>query len=506
MASRAVAAHHPPPASVTAPWWRGAVVYQVYPRSFQDSDGDGIGDLAGIAARLDHLVDLGVDALWLSPIHPSPLADYGYDVSDYLGIDPAYGTLADFDALVDAVHARGLRILMDLVPCHTSIQHPWFRDRPDRYVWAPGRDGGPPNNWRSAFGGPAWSLHPERGQWYLHSFYPEQADLDWRNPEVVAEMQRVVRFWLERGVDGYRVDAIDRLLKDPALRDDPPGTEPFGLPVGEDEHGRALVHSRNAPDVGTALAAIREAAGDALLVGEVYLPSASWRPYLEHLDAVFAFEVLHAPWEAGPLREAIQAAAAVRGRWETGAAWVLSNHDFGRLATRFGPENARAAALLLLALPGLSFAYQGDEIGLAEGPGGDPPHDRAGRDRHRHPMPWDGTPRGGFTGGEPWLPVVDPGACNVADQRDDPGSLLSLWRRLIALRRELGPGLRMLDVPAGMVAFARGEHVVAINTADAPLPAPARGRVVLETEPGALGDGAVGAHSGAVVWTDSAPG
>src|SRR5215218_890207 len=231
-------------------WPDQAVVYQIYPRSFQDSNGDGVGDLSGIRSRLDHLVGLGVDALWLSPIYPSPLADLGYDVCDYTDVDRVYGTLGDFDALLAVAHERGLRVLLDMVPCHTSIEHPWFREHPDWYIWADGRDGGPPNNWSSTFGGSAWSFDEERGRWYLHSFYPEQPDLDWRNPEVVDAMHGVLRFWLGRGVDGYRVDAIDRLLKDPELRDDPPATEPFGLPLRADEVKLALSNSRNHPDIG----------------------------------------------------------------------------------------------------------------------------------------------------------------------------------------------------------------------------------------------------------------
>jgi glycosidase len=459
------------------------VVYQIYPRSFQDSDGDGVGDLAGIAARLDHLTWLGVDALWMSPIYPSPNADFGYDVSDYTGIDPVYGDLADYDALVEAAHARGLRVLMDVVPCHTSIEHPWFREHPDWYIW---RDR--PNNWLSAFGGSAWA--PLNGRYYLHSFYPEQADLDWRNPEVVAAMQDVLRFWLERGADGYRVDAIDRLLKDAQLRDEPPATEPFGLPLTEEEAKLAHIYAGNAPDTGAALAKIREACGDALLIGEVYLPSTRWQPYTEYFDAVFAFELLHSPWEAAPLRAAIEATTR-----QPGAAWVMSNHDFGRLATRFGERNARAAALLLLTLPGPAFLYQGDEIGQAEGPRG-ARFDRAGRDRHRHPMQWDGD--GGFTTGEPWLPLVDPAERNVADQRDDPGSMLSLVRELIALRRELGDGFELLDSAEGVVAFRRGDHSVAINTTADELPAPLSGEPRMQTDPGALRDGRLAAHAGVV--------
>ena len=471
---------------MTAAWWRDAVIYQIYPRSFQDSDGDGVGDLPGIEARLDHLAWLGVDALWLSPIYPSPMHDFGYDVADYTDVDPVFGTLEDFDRLVAAARERGLRVLLDLVPCHTSIEHPWFREHPDWYIWAD-----EPNNWSSAFGGPAWSRL--NGRWYLHSFYPEQPDLDWRNPEVIAAMQAALRFWVERGVAGYRVDAIDRLLKDPELRDDPPATEPFGLPLRDDEARLALTHSRNAPDTSAALAHIREAVGDALLVGEVYLPSAKWQPYLEQLDAAFAFELLHASWDAERLR------AAIAGTTERpGAAWVLSNHDFGRLVTRFGAENARSAALVLLTLPGPAFLYQGDEIGLGDGPGGERVYDRAGRDRYRHPMQWDASPAGGFTSGEPWLPAVDPERTNVEAQRDDPRSTLSLVRDLVALRRVLGGALELVDAGPGVLAYMRGDHVVAVNTTAQERRAPAAGDVVLETEPGALRDGALAPHAGVV--------
>jgi glycosidase len=460
------------------------VIYQVYPRSFQDSNGDGVGDLAGIRSRLEHLAWLGVDALWMSPIYPSPMADFGYDVSDYTDVDPVFGDLAEFDRLTEEAHARGLAVLMDIVPCHTSIEHPWFREHPDWYIWAE-----EPNNWIAAFGGSAWA--PRDGRYYLHSFYPEQADLDWRNPEVVAAMQDALRFWLERGADGYRIDAIDRLLKDPELRDDPPASQPFGLPLREDEAKLALVNSRNAPDTGAALAKIREACGDSFLVGEVYLPSARWQPYSDYFDAVFAFELLHSSWDARLLRAAIEATTR-----QPGAAWVMSNHDFGRLTTRFGEENARAAALLLLTLPGPAFLYQGDEIGQSEGPPGNR-FDRAGRDRHRHPMQWDGSATGGFTTGEPWLPAVDPARRNVADQRDDPRSMLSLVRDLIALRRELGEGFELLDSEEGVVAYRRGAHTVAINTTADPLPVPLRGEARLETAPGALRDGVLAAHAGA---------
>ncbi len=474
--------------------WRNGVVYQIYPRSFQDSNGDGVGDLAGITARLDHLVWLGVEALWISPFYPSPLADFGYDVSDYTDVDPMFGSLPDFDRLVAAAHERGLKVLLDLVACHTSIQHPWFRDHPEWYIWSKGDRA--PNNWTSAFGGAAWSRYDDE-HWYLHSFYPEQPDLDWRNPEVVSAMQEVVRFWVARGVDGFRLDAIDRLAKDPELRDDPPSDEPFGLPLLDHEVGRDLRYSRNAEWIGEALAAIREAAGDALLIGEVYLPTRKHARYLEHLDRAFVFELIQSPWEPDQLRAAVAAGAAVEGRSGPGAAWALSNHDFGRFPTRFGRANERAAALLLMTLPGTATLYQGDEIGQGMGPGTARPYDRVGRDVFRHPMQWDGTRRGGFSTAEPWLPVVDAGQRNVADQREDPGSLLNFWRTLIAVRRELGPGFRMLDGQAGVILFARGDVLVAINAGSEPAVVPV-GDVVVATSAAAAegrklapGDGVV---------------
>ena len=475
-------------------WWEDGVVYQIYPRSFQDSDGDGVGDLPGIAARLDHVEALGVDALWLSPVYPSPLADFGYDITDHTAIDSVYGTLDDFDALVAAVHGRGLRLLMDLVPCHTSIEHPWFREHPEYYIRADGDK--PPNNWIATFGGPAWTHDERSGRWYLHSFYPEQPDLDWRNPEVVAAMQDVVRFWLDRGVDGFRIDAIDRRLKDPDLRDDPPARPPLALPLPDEYATLEHLYSVNAPDIEMALGALREAAGDAFLVGEVYLPTARLAHYLRPLDAAFCFELLHAPPDARALRAVLEAALELDG-----PARVLSNHDFGRLATHFGHERERVAMLLLLALPGVAFLYQGDEIGMSEGPGHDPPLDRAGRDRARHPMQWDGTPLGGFTTGEPWLPVVDAPARNVAAQCGDPASTLSLARAAIALRNELAGGARFLDAADDVLAFQRGSgHVVALNLAGEPRPAPPAGELRLQTDGASAGQApeTLGPHQGFV--------
>jgi len=464
------------------------VVYQVYVRSFQDSGGDGVGDLAGLRSRLDHIAWLGADALWLSPIYPSPMADFGYDVAEYTSIDPVFGDLAEFERLAEAAHARGLKLLMDLVPCHTSIEHPWFREHPDRYIWTDR-----PNNWVSAFGGSAWE--PVGARYYLHSFYPEQPDLDWRNPEVVAAMLDVLRFWLAHGADGYRVDAVDRLMKDSALRDDPPASKPFGLPLRDEEVKLALTRSRNGPGTDDALAKIRRAVGQAFLVGEVYLPSARWHPYSAYFDAVFAFELLLAPWDARLLRRAIDACTRAPGQ----AAWAMSNHDFGRLATRFGRENARAAAMMLLTLPGPAFLYQGDELGQGDGPPGESKYDRAGRDRYRHPMQWDGSPTGGFTTGEPWLPAVDPGERNVEVQRDERASMLTLTRELIALRRELADGFELLEAAAGVVAYRRGHHAVAINTTGEARPAPLAGETVLSTAHDAVDAHTLAPHAGAVV-------
>ncbi len=407
-------------------WWDDAVVYQIYPRSFQDSDGDGIGDLAGIESRLDHLSYLGVDALWLSPIYPSPLADMGYDVADHCDVAPELGDLDGFDRLVARAHELGLKVLLDFVPSHTSIEHRWFREHPEYYVWADE----PPNNWVAAFGGPAWTLDEETGRYYLHSFYPEQPDLDWRVPEVREAMGDVIRFWTSRGVDGFRADALQQLMKDPGLRDDPVATEPFPLPLG-DEYGRlAHVHSEAGTEIGVALEAMREAAGDALLVGEVYRPTRDLGPYLEHLDLAFAFELLHSPFDEDRMADIV-----AEGQRLGGVAWALSNHDFPRLATRFGEENAARAAEFLLSLPGTVFIYQGDEIGMVDGKGADAPYDRAGRDPCRHPMQWEPEPLGGFTTGEPWLGLTDPERRSVSAQRGVEGSLLEHYRHLIVARR-----------------------------------------------------------------------
>ena len=459
-------------------WSDSAVVYEIYPRSFQDSDGDGIGDLAGITGRLEYLEWLGVDAIWLAPIYASPLADFGYDVSDHESVAREYGTLSDFDDLVAAAHDRGIRVVLDLVVSHTSIEHRWFRERPDFYVWADGPE--PPNNWRASFGGPAWSRDPISGRLYLHSFYAEQPDLDWRNPELREAMAGVVRFWTDRGVDGFRVDAVDRMVKDAALRDDPPAAEPFPLPMDPEVRKLDLIHSRDSPEIGLALAALREAAGDRPLIGEVYLPVARVIPYLDYFDAVFAFDLLHSGWRADEIGPAID-----RSNEAGRVAWVTSNHDFPRVSSRWGPENVRAAAVLLLTLGGSAFIYQGEEIGMIDGEPTQPHLDRFGRDGCRRPMQWEGAPHAGFTTGRPWLPVVDPELRNVADQRLEPDSVLTLFRRLIELRREIHGSPRRLDAPRGALVFTRGRHLVAINLGGASVgvDVPAGAESVFVTDP-----------------------
>jgi alpha-glucosidase len=427
-----------------AEWWESAVVYEVYPRSF--------GDLRGIADRLEHIKWLGADAIWLAPIYASPGADMGYDVSDHTAVAPALGTLDDFDALLAAAHRRGVRVLLDLVVSHTSIEHPWFREHPDFYVWDDGPE--PPNNWIASFGGPAWTRDERSGRLYLHSFYPEQPDLDWRNPAVREAMGDVVRFWADRGVDGFRVDAVDRLVKDLELRDDPASREPFPLPVHPDQQTFDLVHSRDAPEIDLALAALREAAGELPMIAEVYLPADRARRYLRHFDAAFAFDLLHAPWNRDAIAAAIERSLAV-GR----PAWVTSNHDFSRVASRWGERNARAAAVLLFTLGGIAFVYQGEEIGMADGAAPDPPADRFGRDAFRTPIRWE----------------------EVEAQRGVPGSMLELVRELIDVRRGMRGDPVVVDSAPGTLAFRREDHEVTIDFGSGSAVVRAAGEVMFRT-------------------------
>jgi len=469
-------------------WWQRGAIYQIYPRSFCDADGDGVGDLPGVLSRLDHLVDLGVAALWLSPFYRSPMADFGYDVSDYTDVAPVFGTLADFDDLLAAAHERGLKVVLDWVPNHTSDQHPWFQDRQRRrrwYVWR-----AEPNGWQAQFrrGGPAWAPDPDgAGDVYLHSFLPEQPDLDWDEPEVEAAMHDVLRFWLQRGVDGFRMDVVYRIAKDPAL--------------GENELHRR--HDQDWDTMQARLAGIRgvleEHGDDRLAVGELHLPTqadvARYVNWPAGLHLAHNFHFLELPWSAAAFRhgltefyDLLEAPA-----WP---AWCLNNHDYSRLASRHGEHAVRPAAMLLSTLRGTPFLFQGEELGLRDVP--IPPErvvDVDGRDPQRAPLPWappaQAGPGAGFTTGEPWLPMTpDATQVNAATQAADPRSVLTLYRRLLALRREqedLHSGaIAFLDQPedADVLAYRRGDdHVIALNFSPDPRPVawPDGANVVLST-------------------------
>jgi alpha-glucosidase len=454
--------------SAPARWWEGAVIYQVYPRSFADSNADGIGDLRGIRDRLDHLRGapgaLDVDALWLSPIFPSPLADFGYDISDYTDVAPEYGTLADLDALIEACHERGLKTLLDLVPCHTSDRHPWFvesrtsRDsqKRDWYLWAdPAPGGGPPSNWVAAFGGSAWEWDASTAQFYLHSFYPEQPDLNWRNPEVASAMADVMRFWFRRGIDGFRVDAIFAAIKDDRYRDNPPDRRPGAIPGLAVIPGPDPLWSYNRPEVHDVVRLLRGVADEfpgRVLVGEAYVPVEELAAYLgsghdDEFHLAFNFELLLSPFTHRDLTVAIERSEALHppGALPT---YAFGNHDQSRQATRWGEDRAALAAFMLLTLRGVAVLYAGEEIGMVDADQAilpNPPYDRAGRDGARTPMQWTNAPGGGFTAGTPWLPLGDHTTRNVAAQHADPASLLNLYRRLIVARRR-------------SPALGRGEH------------------------------------------------
>ena len=449
---------------MTPLWWQHGVIYQIYPRSFQDSDGDGIGDLKGIEQRLDYLASLGIDAIWISPIYPSPMKDFGYDVADYCAVDPRFGTLADFDALIGAAHARGLRVLLDLVPNHSSDQHPWFResrssrDNPKRdwYIWRdPSPGGGPPNNWISDFGGSAWEWDEETGQYYYHAFLKEQPDLNWRNPEVREAIYAAMRFWFDRGVDGFRIDVLWHMIKHSDFPDNP--RNPAYTPAMGEMHSVLQLHSTDQLEVHDIAADMRAIADDyaakgrdLVLIGEIYLPIDRLMHYygreVPEVHLPFNFQLIDAPWEAGALARLIAdyEAALPAGGWPN---WVLGNHDRPRVAAKCGAAQARVAAMLLLTLRGTPTIYYGDEIGLADvavpaNEVQDPRELREpglglGRDPVRTPMPWDDRENGGFTTGKPWLPLnTDWRERNVAAQSADLGSMLNLYRKLLALRRE----------------------------------------------------------------------
>jgi alpha-glucosidase len=488
-------------------WWREAVVYQIYPRSFADASGDGVGDLDGLRARLEYLQWLGADAIWLSPIYRSPMADFGYDVADYRDVDPLFGDLAAFDALLADAHARGLRVLLDWVPNHTSDQHPWFvesraaRDSPKRswYRWHDGTPDRPPNNWPAAFGGgPAWTWDESTGQWYLHTFLPQQPDLNWDEPEVVAAMHDVLRFWMERGVDGFRADVVHLIGKDPALADVPESQLVGGHLDVVGTHDYKGTH----PLLRGIRGVLEEYPGR-MIVGEVNLRETSLiAPYLgddDELHLAFDFESLGVPWDPVAWRARIAHVEAIMGeRWPT---WVFSNHDQSRVRTRLGGSEARAraAALMLLTLRGTPFLYAGEELGLDDA---DVPPERVvdpgGRDGCRAPIPWTAAAGHGWPA-EPWLPwPPEPAERSVEAQRADPDSILHLCRAILALRRE-SPALRLGtlrlldDVPEGVLAYERAHgddrRLVWVNFGRDPLPPPA-GWVAELTSDGATDAGA----------------
>ena len=482
-------------------WWQHSVIYEIYPRSFQDSNGDGVGDLNGVLRRLDYLVGLGIDAIWISPIYPSPMADFGYDVSDYCGIDPIFGTMEDFNRLLAEVHLRGLRMILDFVPNHTSDQHPWFvesrssRENPKRswYLWCD-----QPNNWLSHFGGSAWEFDERTGQYYLHSFLKQQPDLNWRNPDVKAAMFNALRFWLRLGVDGFRVDVMWLMIKDDQFRDNPPNP---GYRLGQSSNNRLLpIYNSDRPEIHELVAEMRLVVDEfpsRVLIGEIYLPVQQLMMYygadLKGANLPFNFQLLQCAWSAEAVAQVIMEyqSALPTGAWPN---WVLGNHDQARIATRVGDRQARIAAMLLLTLPGTLTLYYGEELGMTNVPIApeqvqDPaeknePGLGLGRDPERSPMPWDSSLAAGFTSGLPWLPLGDDHASvNVAALEKDPRSILHLYRRLIDLRQchqTLVSGtLQSVSAENGVLRYQRQgeeEHIlVLLNMGQDP------GRITIES-------------------------
>ena len=472
----------------TRVWWQNGVIYQIYPRSFQDSGADGVGDLKGIEARLDYLVDLGIDAVWVSPFYPSPMADFGYDVADYVGADPLFGTLADFDALLAGAHARGMKLILDFVPNHTSDQHAWFTEsrssrksaKRDWYLWRDGAPGGaPPNNWMSHFGGPGWTLDEGTRQYFYHSFLKEQPDLNWRNPEVRAAMYGAMRFWLGRkveggGVDGFRMDVLWLLIKDDQFRSNPSNPEFRGgsslwsvLPkyTADQPETHAIVRE---------MRALLEEYGERVLIGEIYLPIGELMQYYEGgagAQMPFNFHLIQTAWRAPDVARLIREyeAALPAGAWPN---WVLGNHDQKRLATRIGAAQARVAAVLLLTLRGTPTLYYGDELGMPDARIApeevqDPaernqPGIGQGRDPERSPMLWNGGAHAGFTAAEarPWLPLVAGWEeLTVEKESADRSSMLHLYKRLLALRRGDAAlhagGISEVTGTGGVLSFVR---------------------------------------------------
>jgi alpha-glucosidase len=499
-------------------WWRHGVFYQIYPRSFQDSNADGVGDLVGVINRLPYLQALGIDAIWLSPIFPSPMADFGYDISDYTGIDPLFGTMADFDALIAAAHAGGLKVILDLVPNHTSDRHPWFiesrrsRDNPKRdwYIWRePAADGGPPNNWMSEFGGSAWAFDAATEQYYYHAFLARQPDLNWRNPEVRHAIHDVMRFWLRKGVDGFRVDVIWHLIKDAEFRDNPPNP---GYRYGRPPHEQVLpLRTTDQPEVHDVIAGMRRVIDEfdaRVLIGEIYLPPERLVAYygkdVAEAHLPFNFALLSTPWNARAIETIIDEyeRALPPGAWPN---WVLGNHDRPRVASRVGPEQARVAAMLLLTLRGTPTLYYGDEIGMhqvaiAPDQVRDPfeknvPGIGVGRDGCRTPMQWDATAYAGFSTAAPWLPLADDFLHeNVVNLAADERSILGLYKALIELRKslpQLAAGAYAPIAAEGELLLYRrqGEGkglVIALNLGDQPVSiasdaAGLRGEILLST-------------------------
>lgn len=466
-------------------WWQEGIVYQIYPRSFQDANGDGIGDLPGITQQLDYLQGLGVDALWISPCYPSPMADFGYDVSDYTDIDPIFGTMADMDELIAAVHERGMKIILDYVPGHTSDQHAWFiesrsgRDHAKRewYIWHdPAPDGGPPNNWLSRFDGQsAWEWDEKSGQYYLHTFLKQQPDLNWRNPALRDAMLDVLRFWFERGIDGFRVDVSYRVMKDAQFRDNPPNP---AWHEGMDPSKKVIeTYSKNTPDIhefNRWLRAVADEYEDRVLVGEINLPLEQLVKHYgddDEFQLPFNFRLIFTPWQADAVRKIVDEYERLlpEGAWPN---WVLGNHDRARFASRVGAAQARVGMMLLLTLRGTPTLYYGDEIGMqdveiAPEQVQDPwekyvPGLGLGRDPERTPMQWDSTPNAGFCEPdvEPWLPLAnDYEQVNVVKNCFDPHSMLSLTHALINIRRQT-PALSQgsyhsLPAPDGIFAYER---------------------------------------------------
>ena len=487
-------------------WWQRAVVLQIYPRSYQDSDGDGVGDLRGLCSRLEYLEWLGVDALWLSPTFPSPNDDWGYDVADYYGVHPELGTLGDMDALLGEAEARGIHVLLDLVPNHTSAQHPWFvGEHRDWYVWAdPGPDGGPPNNWRSVFGGSAWEWSEPDGRFFLHNFLPSMPDLDWWHGGVQAEFEDILRFWFDRGVAGFRIDVAHGLVHDRQLRDNSPAQP--GDSATLQRLGQRLDRSLNQPEVHDVYRSWRRLADgyepSRALLGETYVMelerlASFYGNGRDQLHMAFNFSFLHADLDADVLRDCVERteAALPDSAWPV---WTSSNHDVERFPSRWAhgdADRARAALLMLLTLRGTPVLYYGDELLLpnvevpadalrdpvAESVG--PEH---GRDGERTPMPWEPGPAYGFTTGDPWLPTGDRDGLTVAEQRADPHSALTFTRDLIALRRtreDLTSGAyTTIPSPPATWAWRRGDRTaVALNLSDGPAEIEVAGTVLLGT-------------------------